>query len=76
MTPVLPSPGCATLLRTELDCNSVLCSWAAGKATKLIRLPPGGWDDSLMTLADTNLYTHQHEHKDVQVQANKHPRRR
>lgn len=62
----------AALLCTELGCISVLCLRAAREATKLIRLPPGGWDDSLMTLVDTNLYTHQHGHKGIQIEANTH----
>lgn len=45
------------LLCAEQGCNSVLCLRAAMKATKLIRLPPGGRDDSLMTLADKFIHT-------------------
>lgn len=55
--PCAPFAGFALLLRAQQSCNSVLCLQAAMKATKLIRLPPGGRDDSLMTLADTILYT-------------------
>lgn len=55
--PCVPIARFAMLLYTEQGCNSVLCLRAAVNATKLIRLPPGGRDDSLMTLADTDLYT-------------------
>lgn len=56
--PCVPFALCAMLLCAEPSCNSALCLRAAMKDTKLIRLPPGGRDDSLMTLADANLYTH------------------
>lgn len=52
--PGVPFARYAMLLCSEQGCNSVLCLRGAVKATKLIRLPPGGRDDSLMTLADTN----------------------
>lgn len=48
---------CAMLLCSEQGCNSVLCLRAAQNATKLIRLPPGGEDDSLMTLVLENAHT-------------------
>lgn len=48
----------AMLLCAGQSYNSVLCLRAAVKAPKLIRLPPGGRDDSLMTLSRHNLYTH------------------
>lgn len=56
--PRVPFARCAMLLCTVQGCNSVLCLRAVRKATKLIRLPPGGQDDSLMTLVDTNEHTH------------------
>lgn len=49
--PGVPFARYALLLCSEQGCNSVLCLRAAMKATKLIRLPSGGQDDSLMTLA-------------------------
>lgn len=56
--PCVPFASRAMLLCTEQGCNSAFCLRAAGKATKLIRLPPGGRDDSLMTLANTFIHTH------------------
>lgn len=58
MTPAFPFARFAMLLCAGQGYNSVLCLRAAVKATKLIRLPPGGRDDSLMTLSRHNLYTH------------------
>lgn len=55
--PRVPSSRRAVLLCAEPGCNSVLCLRAAVKATKLIRLPSGGRDDSLMTLVHTHTHT-------------------